>query len=256
MADEIIGRIMMNFTGDYDTAKNYTRLDTVMYEGSTYVCKVDATGVEPTDTTHWQLIARKGDRGYNIWFDTHDYSGNAKGAYWSDLYGTAPGNGPQVGDLIIQPDGSYYQVTAVSNTDDGQNGGGTFDTGTKLGSLQGPKEDKGDTGPAGVDYMAWKIINDVTDLNTLRTDGRYWLKGNMTNAPHDGWGYLFVDSADPIRILQRWVGDMGSDLYLRTWNDNSWTPWKKVTYGADINVISQANYDALADKSGLYIIQG
>lgn len=191
MADEIIGRIMMNFRGDYDTAKSYTRLDTVMYEGSTYVCKVDATGVEPTDTTHWQLIARKGDPG-------------STGA-----------TGPQ-----------------------------------------GPKGDKGDPGPAGADYMAWKIINDVTDLNTLRTDGRYWLKGNMTNAPHDGWGYLFVDSADPIRILQRWVGDMGSDLYLRTWNDNSWTPWKKVTYGADINVISQTNYDALADKSGLYIIQG
>lgn len=146
MADEIIGRIMMNFRGDYDTAKNYTRLDTVMYNGSTYVCKVDATGVEPTDTTHWQLIARKGDRGYNIWFDTHDYGENGHGAYWSDLYGTAPGNGPQVGDLIIQPDGSYYQVTAVSNTDDGQNGGGTFDVGTKLGSLQGPKGDKGDTG--------------------------------------------------------------------------------------------------------------
>lgn len=61
MADEIIGRIMMNFTGDYDTAKSYTRLDTVLYQGSTYVCKVDATEVEPTDTTHWQLIARKGD---------------------------------------------------------------------------------------------------------------------------------------------------------------------------------------------------
>lgn len=125
-----------------------------------------------------------------------------------------------------------------------------------LASLKGDKGDKGDIGPAGADYMAWKIVNDVTDLNTLRTDGRYWLKGNMTNAPHDGWGYLFVDSANPIRILQRWVGDMGSDLYLRTWNDNSWTPWKKVTYGADINVISRANYDALADKSGLYIIQG
>ena len=121
---------------------------------------------------------------------------------------------------------------------------------------QGPKGDKGDIGPAGTDYMAWKIVNDVTDLNTLRTDGRYWLKGNMTNAPHDGWGYLFVDSANPIRILQRWVGDLGSDLYLRTCNDNYWTPWKKVTYGADINVISRSNYDALADKSGLYIIQG
>lgn len=61
MVSQVLGRIMMNFMGDYDATKSYTFLDTVLYDGSTYVCKVDATGIEPTDATHWQLIAKKGD---------------------------------------------------------------------------------------------------------------------------------------------------------------------------------------------------
>lgn len=101
---------------------------------------------------------------------------------------------------------------------------------------QGAKGDKGDTGaqgiqgPKGADYMAWKRISAVTDVNTLITDGRYWLTASMTNAPHTGWGYLFVDAADPARVMQRWVGDTAADVYVRMRNDNVWTPWHQVTY--------------------------
>lgn len=63
MASEIIGRVMMTFRGEYSATERYTYLDSVLYKGSSYVCKVDATGIEPTDTTHWQMIASKGDVG-------------------------------------------------------------------------------------------------------------------------------------------------------------------------------------------------
>lgn len=91
----------------------------------------------------------QGQHGLSIWANKYSRGGNMKGSYWSDLYGTAPGNGPQVGDITVQPDGSYYQVTAVSNSNSGSNGGGTFDIGTKIGSLQGPQGIQGPVGPKG-----------------------------------------------------------------------------------------------------------
>lgn len=63
MASEVIGRVMMTFTGDYDATKKYTYLDGVLYKGSTYICKMDAKGIEPTDTSNWQLMASKGEDG-------------------------------------------------------------------------------------------------------------------------------------------------------------------------------------------------
>lgn len=75
MASEVIGRVMMSLLGDYDGRKKYTYLDAVLYKGSTYVCKVDARGIEPTDTEHWQLIAQKGD----------DASGGQSGSIGSNV---------------------------------------------------------------------------------------------------------------------------------------------------------------------------
>lgn len=63
MAEQVLGRVLMNFAGDYDETKSYVYLDSVLYQGSTYVCRVDAQGVLPTDTSHWQLLARAGADG-------------------------------------------------------------------------------------------------------------------------------------------------------------------------------------------------
>lgn len=61
MTEQILGRIMMSFTGDYDATKQYAFMDSVLYDGSTYICKADSVGIAPTDTSHWQLIAKGGD---------------------------------------------------------------------------------------------------------------------------------------------------------------------------------------------------
>ena len=65
MATENLGRVLMNFTGDYDASKSYTYLDEVTYNGSSYVCIVDAQNIMPTDTSHWKLLAKAGKDGQN-----------------------------------------------------------------------------------------------------------------------------------------------------------------------------------------------
>ena len=94
----------------------------------------------------------KGDRGYNIWFDTHDYGENYRGSYWTDLKGSAPDRGPQVSDLVVLSSGHLVQVTGVSYGGIPEAGGGTFNYGPYLANLAGvagPKGDRGATGSQG-----------------------------------------------------------------------------------------------------------
>ncbi|NMV54476.1 hypothetical protein FOL88_06055 [Lactobacillus reuteri] len=87
-----------------------------------------------------------GSRGNNFWAMKMTAGGNVSGRYITDLYSASTSNLPEVNDLVVQPDGNVYQVTGVSNTDDGSNGGGTFNLGSALFSIKGadgvsPSED-------------------------------------------------------------------------------------------------------------------
>lgn len=88
----------------------------------------------------------KGDRGYNIWFDTHDYGENYRGSYWTDLKGSAPDRGPQVSDLVVLSSGHLVQVTGVSYGGVPEASGGTFNYGPYLANLAGVAGPKGDRG--------------------------------------------------------------------------------------------------------------
>lgn len=92
----------------------------------------------------------KGDRGYNIWFDTHDYGENFRGSYWTDLKGSAPDRGPQVSDLVVLSSGHLVQVTGVSYGGVPEAGGGTFNYGPYLANLAGVAGPKGDRGATGL----------------------------------------------------------------------------------------------------------
>lgn len=70
MATENLGRVLMNFTGNYDASKSYVYLDEVTYNGSSYVCIVDAQNIVPTDTSHWKLLAKAGKDGQNGTIDS------------------------------------------------------------------------------------------------------------------------------------------------------------------------------------------
>lgn len=61
MTTQIIGRVMMAFKGNYDATKQYDFLDTVTYNGSSYVCLVNGTTTAPSDSSsNWQLMAKAG----------------------------------------------------------------------------------------------------------------------------------------------------------------------------------------------------
>lgn len=47
----------MIWRGDYDSEATYAVLDGVVYNGSSYVCKVSCTGVVPTTPANWSMMA-------------------------------------------------------------------------------------------------------------------------------------------------------------------------------------------------------
>ena len=63
MAEQVLGRVLMNFAGEYDLTKNYNYLDVVTYQGSSYVCQIDNAGNLPTDNSYWRLLAKAGKDG-------------------------------------------------------------------------------------------------------------------------------------------------------------------------------------------------
>lgn len=61
MATYNLGRFIMIAKGSYSSSTTYNKLDVVLYNGSSYVCKSDnVTNKVPTNTTYWQLIAQAG----------------------------------------------------------------------------------------------------------------------------------------------------------------------------------------------------
>lgn len=62
----VLGPVGFNSTGNYDSTKQYERLDVVYYEGSSYVAIQSSIGQLPTNATYWDKIAGKGDTGNGI----------------------------------------------------------------------------------------------------------------------------------------------------------------------------------------------
>lgn len=98
----------------------------------------------------------QGSRGYNFWAMKMAAGGNVSGRYISDLYNASKTNMPMVGDTVLQPDGSVYQVTGVSNVATDSNSGGTFNLGASLFSIKGATGAKGADGvsPSEDDILA------------------------------------------------------------------------------------------------------
>ena len=61
MATFNLGRFILNPRGNYGSSASYNKLDVVLYNGSSYICKSDSTTNKvPTNTTYWQLLAQAG----------------------------------------------------------------------------------------------------------------------------------------------------------------------------------------------------
>lgn len=60
-----IGKVAITPRKDYKNEQTYEWLDVVTYNGASYMCIVedDCTGIVPTNTDYWQLLAKGGDTG-------------------------------------------------------------------------------------------------------------------------------------------------------------------------------------------------
>ena len=131
----------------------------------TYTNYTQTASLDPT-AYQWSYI--KGDRGLSVWFDKYAYGGNRPNQYWSDLYNTKAGFGPQVGDLVIQTNGMITQVTAVNASGDASTGGGTFDMGDVIGNMQGH------TPVRGTDYWTDADKNEIKSyVNDAILNGKW-----------------------------------------------------------------------------------
>lgn len=60
----VLGRVQPIYKGDWNGYTTYNILENVIYQGSTYVSKVDNNlNHFPSDTNYWQLVASKGGKG-------------------------------------------------------------------------------------------------------------------------------------------------------------------------------------------------
>ena len=59
--------VSMRLVGEWSSSTSYvnntTHIDLVTYQGSTYACKTSNQGQNPTSSSHWTLVAKKGDTG-------------------------------------------------------------------------------------------------------------------------------------------------------------------------------------------------
>ncbi|MCT3557235.1 hypothetical protein EFR93_04785 [Lentilactobacillus buchneri] len=159
-----------------------------------------------------------------------------------------------------------------------------------LASLVGATGLKGDKGDAGKDFKIVKTFPSIAALNGDGfSDGDFTMIASDVSDPDDGklyvWnGTSFTYIAD-LSGSQGIKGDTGAkgdkgdkgdtgdqglsayQVAVNSGYSGSVNQWLASLVGAKgdtgkkgddavINIISQANYDALADKSGLYVIQG
>ncbi len=59
----------INPRGGYSALEEYTALDLVSYNGSSYLCREGCTGIAPTNTTYWQVFASGGGGGTDDYED-------------------------------------------------------------------------------------------------------------------------------------------------------------------------------------------
>lgn len=87
----VLGIVGMENKGAYDANAYYEKLNVVSYQGSSYCALNSVHNVLPTDTTKWQLIAEKGDKGdtgaagYTPVKGTDYYTASDKAALETDL---------------------------------------------------------------------------------------------------------------------------------------------------------------------------
>lgn len=154
MAKTSLGKVAILPRGEYSSIENYKRLDIVTYNGSSYLCLQDCTGIDVTNAEYWQILAEKGDKG-----DTGAKGDKGeKGDTGKDfsIYKTYPSINDMNADAPNVPEGEFVLIASSVEDEDNAKLYVKNSTGfvylTDLSGATGIKGEKGDKPINGVDY--------------------------------------------------------------------------------------------------------
>lgn len=240
MTTQIIGRVMMAFKGNYDATKQYDFLDTVTYNGSSYVCLVNGTTTAPSDiSSNWQLMAKAGT--------TPDTSQFALKSELPDLTSYAKKSElPTVPtDLVHTSDLQTVSETASEALDKANDNAKALVVKANRSDIPttmawqnitnkpdlATKDDLKKITPGTGDSNEIKIVSSGT-LAELGT-GKYEIECSPEDAPTADWGFLqvsvgkhyaqqtFVNTGSPSRAGQTWIR-------TRNYDQSSYNSWQAV----------------------------
>ena len=63
MAKQILGKIVITPKGEYDSTKTYERLDSISYNGNSYIVLKEVSGITPEEGDYYTLLAQRGGIG-------------------------------------------------------------------------------------------------------------------------------------------------------------------------------------------------
>lgn len=96
---------------EYSAAVSYKPLNKVVYQGQSYMCKLACTGIAPTNTGYWLLIAKKGaDGNTSVSVITGYEKGSAVPLSPTDTVNQA------LGKIEGQIDGNATDITELEGT--------------------------------------------------------------------------------------------------------------------------------------------
>lgn len=169
----VLGIVGIKHCGEYDATKNYEKLNVVTYNGSSYCAKTSTTGNLPTNTTYWDLMAEKGDKG-----DTGEEG-------YTPVKGT---------DYYTAEDKAELETTLSSDV--------TTEVTSQLGSL---------TSATPLVASSTADMTDTTRIYVNTTDGHwYWYNGSSWT---DGGIYQSTGLGDEIVKLRNLNNDVLGNLF-------------------------------------------
>ena len=186
------------------------------------------------------LLDASGNTSFPGTVTASSFSGNATSA--TRLQTARSINGTSfngTGDITTANWGTSRTIT-IGNTGKSVNGGGNVNWSIdEIGALKASKQG-------------------ATDVNTLKTTGRYFIKGTPTNAPTSNHGVIDVawDIGTPYQIF---YPDNVNTAYKRTWNssNSTWSGWTQLKFtdtntwrGVQNNLTSDATDQSLSAAQG------
>ena len=106
-----------------------------------------------------------GKDGHSVWLSLKSDGPNKNGQWFTDLVNASASNPPKVNDIMINAEGNMAMITEVNITNKTDQGGGTFNYGSWVGNIKGPK------GEAGKIYKPYVTENGDLHAKLINPDG-------------------------------------------------------------------------------------